>query len=133
MYRECRGGLGPMAGATENQTKFSLWAEMSAPLIEGSNLVSASSATLSIPADKAVIAVDQDPLGKQGTGVSSAGSLDVLAKPLASATISTTAAAIGKSGASSYGLTNLWTGATSPTQLEISPCNGQSNQQWSLG
>ena len=43
------------------------------------------------------------------------------------------AAAIGKSGASSYGLTNLWTGATSPTQLEISPCNGQSNQQWSLG
>ncbi|HUZ22753.1 MAG TPA: hypothetical protein VMV07_03210 [Streptosporangiaceae bacterium] len=81
--------IGNGTSATENQTKFSLWAEMAAPLIEGSNL--------------------------------------------ASATISTTAAAIGKSGASSYGLTNLWTGATLPTQLEISPCNGQSNQQWSLG
>ena len=53
----------------------------------------------------------------------------MLAKPLANgdvsvalfnetgsaATISTTAAAIGKTGSSSYTLTNLWTGATSTT------------------
>ena len=89
---------------------------------------------MSILANKAVIAVDQDPLGKQGTEVSSAGGLDVLAKPLANgdvsvalfnetgsaATISTTAAAIGKSGASSYTLTDLWTGATSATTGPIS-------------
>ena len=75
--------------------------------------------------NKDVIAVDQDPLGKQGTEVSSAGGLDVLAKPLANgdvsvalfnetgstATISTTAAAVGKTGASSYTLTDLWPGA----------------------
>jgi len=126
--------IGNGMSATENQSEFSLWAEMAAPLIEGSNLVTASSATLSILANKAVIAVDQDPLGKQGTEVSSAGGLDVLAKPLANgdvsvalfnetgsaATISTTAAAIGKTGASSYTLTDLWTGATSATSGPIS-------------
>jgi alpha-galactosidase len=126
--------IGNGMSAAENQSEFSLWAEMAAPLIEGSNLVSASSATLSILANKAVIAVDQDPLGRQGTEVSSAGGLDVLAKPLANgdvsvalfnetgsaATISTTAAAIGKSGASSYTLANLWSGATSATTGPIS-------------
>ena len=126
--------IGNGMSATEDQSEFSLWAEMAAPLIEGSNLVSASSTTLSILANKAVIAVDQDPLGKQGTEVSSAGGLDVLAKPLANgdvsvalfnetgsaATISTTAAAIGKSGSSSYTLTNLWTGAASTTTSAIS-------------
>jgi alpha-galactosidase len=126
--------IGNGMSAAEDQSEFSLWAEMAAPLIEGSNLVSASSATLSILANKAVIAVDQDPLGKQGTEVSSAGGLDVLAKPLANgdvsvalfnetgsaATISTSAAATGKSGSSSYTLTNLWTGATSTTTGAIS-------------
>jgi hypothetical protein len=81
-----------------------------------------------------VIAVDQDSLGKQGTMVSSSGGLDVLAKPLANgdvsvalfnetgstATISTSAAAIGKTGASSYTLTDLWSGATSTTSGTIS-------------
>jgi alpha-galactosidase len=126
--------IGNGMSATENQSEFSLWAEMAAPLIEGSNLTAASSATLSILANKAVIAVDQDPLGKQGTEVSASGGLDVLAKPLANgdvavalfnetgstATISTTAGAIGKTGASSYTLTNLWTGATSTTTGTIS-------------
>ncbi|WP_225851020.1 ricin-type beta-trefoil lectin domain protein, partial [Streptomyces sp. HPF1205] len=60
--------------------------------------------------------------------------LDVLAKPLAggdvsvalfnetgsTATISTTAGAIGKTGASSYTLTDLWSGATSTTSGTIS-------------
>jgi alpha-galactosidase len=126
--------VGNGMSATEDQSEFSLWAEMAAPLIEGSNLVSASSATLSALTNRAVIAVDQDSLGKQGTEVSSAGGLDVLAKPLANgdvsvalfnetgstATIATTAAAIGKTGASSYTLTNLWTGAASSTSGAIS-------------
>jgi alpha-galactosidase len=126
--------IGNGMSAAEDQSEFSLWAEMAAPLIEGSNLSSASSTTLSILTNKAVIAVDQDSLGKQGAEVSSSGGRDVLAKPLANgdvsvalfnetgstATISTTAAAIGKSGASSYTLTNLWTGATSSTSAAIS-------------
>lgn len=120
--------------STEDQSEFSLWAEMAAPLISGTNLVNASTTTLSILTNSRVIAVDQDSLGKQGTEISSAGGLDVLAKPLANgdvsvalfnetgstATISTSAGAIGKSGSSSYTLTNLWTGATSTTTGAIS-------------
>ncbi|WP_433605530.1 glycoside hydrolase family 27 protein [Dactylosporangium sp. CA-139114] len=125
--------VGNGMSATEDRAHFSLWAEMAAPLLAGNNLVNASSTTLSILGNKAVIAVDQDPAGKQGRMVSSSGGLDVLAKPLANgdvsvvlfnentatATISTTAAAIGKSGASSYSLTDLWSGATSTTSGAI--------------
>jgi alpha-galactosidase len=120
--------------ATEDRAHFSLWAQMAAPLLAGNNLVNASATTLSILGNRAVIAVDQDSLGKQGRMVSSANGLDVLAKPLANgdvsvvlfnetgstATISTTAAAIGKTGASSYGLADLWSGATSSTSGTIS-------------
>ncbi|MFF1280448.1 glycoside hydrolase family 27 protein [Streptomyces sp. NPDC058299] len=120
--------------ATEARTEFSLWAEMAAPLIAGTDLTSAGSTTLSVYTNSRVIAVDQDPLGKQGTMVSSSGGLDVLAKPLAggdvsvalfnetgsTATISTTAAAIGKTGASAYSLTDLWSGAASTTSGTIS-------------
>ncbi|WP_104821399.1 ricin-type beta-trefoil lectin domain protein [Kitasatospora sp. MMS16-BH015] len=119
---------------TEARSEFSLWAEMAAPLIAGTNVASASAATLATLTNSRVIAVDQDSLGKQGTLVSSAGGLDVLAKPLANgdvsvalfnetgstATITTSAAAIGKTGASSYGLTDLWSGATSTTTGTIS-------------
>ncbi|MFI1335892.1 glycoside hydrolase family 27 protein [Streptomyces sp. NPDC020845] len=126
-------GNGSMT-ATESRSEFSLWAEMAAPLIAGTNIPQASADTLATLTNSRVIAVDQDPLGKQGTLVSSAGGLDVLAKPLANgdvsvvlfnetgstATISTTAAAIGKTGASGYALTDLWSGATSTTSGTIS-------------
>jgi alpha-galactosidase len=119
--------IGNGMSTTEQQSEFSLWSEMAAPLIAGTNIANASSQTLSILTNSRVIAVDQDPLGKQGTELSSSGGLDVLAKPLANgdvavalfnensaaATISTTTAAIGKTGSSSYTLTDLWTGATS--------------------
>jgi alpha-galactosidase len=114
---------------TENRSEFSLWAEMAAPLIAGTNIASASSTTLATYTNTRVIAVDQDSLGRQGTMISSSGGLDVMAKPLANgdvsvalfnetgstATITTTTGAIGKTGASSYTLTDLWTGATSTT------------------
>ncbi|MFE2065310.1 glycoside hydrolase family 27 protein [Streptomyces sp. NPDC059467] len=126
-------GNGSMT-ATENRSEFSLWAEMAAPLIAGTNIPSASASTLSVLTNSRVIAVDQDPLGKQGTMVSSSGGLDVLAKPLANgdvsvalfnetgstATITTTATAVGKTGASAYTLTDLWSGASSTTSGTIS-------------
>ncbi|MFI6151620.1 glycoside hydrolase family 27 protein [Kitasatospora sp. NPDC051170] len=118
----------------EARSEFSLWAEMAAPLIAGTDIASAGPATLATLTNTRVIAVDQDPLGKQGTLVSSVNGLDVLAKPLANgdvsvalfnetgstATIGTTAAAIGKSGAAGYTLTDLWSGATSTTTGTIS-------------
>ena len=58
--------VGNGMSAAENQSEFSLWAEMAAPLIAGTNLVSASPATLSVLTNRAVIAVDQDSLGQAG-------------------------------------------------------------------
>jgi alpha-galactosidase len=107
---------------TEDRAEVSLWAEMAAPLISGTDLRTATPATVSLYLNKDVIAVDQDPLGKQGKEVSSSGGLDVLAKPLSNgdvavtlfnensgrATISTTASAVGAASSSSYKVTNLW-------------------------
>jgi alpha-galactosidase len=126
--------IGNGMSATEDRTEFSLWAEMAAPLVAGTNIARASATTLSILSNKAVIAVDQDSLGKQGRLVSSAGGHDVMTKPLANgdvavvlfnetgstATIATTTGAVGKTGASRYTLTDLWTGATSTTSGAIS-------------
>ncbi|KAA2252229.1 alpha-galactosidase [Solihabitans fulvus] len=126
--------IGNGMSATEDRAHFSLWAEMAAPLIAGTNIPAASATTLSILTNSRVIAVDQDPLGKQGTMVSSSGGRDVLAKPLSNGdvsvalfnegnsatTISTTVNAIGKTGAASYTLTDLWSGATASTTSAIS-------------
>ncbi len=119
---------------TEDRSEFSLWAEMAAPLIAGTDLRTASPATLSLYGNKDVIAVDQDPLGVQGHEIASSGGLDVLTKPLANgdvavtlfnenasaATVSTTAAAAGAPAASAYTLTNLWSHTKATTGGAIS-------------
>ncbi|MBE8520922.1 ricin-type beta-trefoil lectin domain protein [Amycolatopsis sp. H6(2020)] len=106
----------------EDRAHFTLWAAMAAPLIAGPDLRSASVATFSTYLNPDVIAVDQDPLGKQATRISSGDGLDVLAKPLQNAdvavvlfnensttkTVATTVAAAGLPAAASYRLTNLW-------------------------
>jgi alpha-galactosidase len=126
--------VGNGMSTTEDRAEFSLWAEMAAPLLAGNNLANASSTTLSILGNRSVIAIDQDSLGRQGRLVSLAGGLDVMAKQLANgdvsvvlfnengstATINTTVSAIGKSGASTYTLNDLWTGGTSSTSGTIS-------------
>jgi alpha-galactosidase len=69
---------------TEYKAQFSLWAEMAAPLLASTDLRHLSAATRVILTNRAVIAVDQDPLGAQGRRVQSrAGTRDVLVKPLA--------------------------------------------------
>jgi alpha-galactosidase len=119
---------------TEARTQFSMWAEMAAPMLIGTKLVSASSTTLSILGNTDVIAVDQDALGKQGVQISSKNGLRVLAKPLAggdvavalfnesgsTATISTTTSAIGIATASGYQLTDLWSKKITTTTSKIS-------------
>jgi alpha-galactosidase len=107
---------------TEYRSEFSLWSEMAAPLIAGTDLRKASPATLAIYTNSDVIAVDQDPLGKQGTVVSSDNGHWVLTKPLANgdvavalfnetdtpATISTTASQAGLGKANAYTVRDLW-------------------------
>lgn len=107
---------------TEYRSHFSLWSVMAAPLLIGTDLRKASQATFDILDNKEVIAVDQDPLGKQGTVVSSAGGRWVVAKEMKDGSravalfnesdtaqrIATTAAAVGLPRAPAYTLRDLW-------------------------
>jgi alpha-galactosidase len=119
---------------TEYKTHFSLWAEMAAPLLIGTDLRRATPATLSILKNKDVIAVDQDSLGAQGAVIAANNGTMVFNKPLANgdhavalynsndatATVQTTAAAAGLSKSPGYTLKDLWTGATTETAGTIS-------------
>ncbi|WP_458247973.1 NPCBM/NEW2 domain-containing protein [Streptomyces sp. MAI_2237] len=107
---------------TEYRSHFSLWSIMAAPLLIGSDLRKATPATFDILDNKEVIAVDQDPLGKQGTVLSSTGGRWVVAKEMKDGSravalfnengtaqhISTTAEAVGLPDARAYTLRDLW-------------------------
>ncbi|GIF96075.1 alpha-galactosidase [Catellatospora citrea] len=124
-----RGGMTD----TEMRSHFALWAIMASPLIAGNDLRSMSTATQAILKNANLIAVNQDSLGQQATQVSHDGTRRVLAKRLANGdvavalfnqgssttTVSTTAAAVGKSG-TSFTLLDAWTNATSSTSGTIS-------------
>lgn len=107
---------------TEYRSHFSMWSIMAAPLLIGSDLRKATPETLEILGNREVIAVDQDPLGKQGTVVSSEAGRWVVAKEMADGSrtvalfnetgtaqrIATTARAVGLPGAAAYTQRDLW-------------------------
>ncbi len=66
----------------EYQVHMSLWSMLAAPLMAGNDIRQMSKHTLDTLANKEVIAVDRDPLGKQGTRLSSAGDQEIWTKPL---------------------------------------------------
>ena len=68
--------------AEEQRTHFSLWAMLAAPLIAGNDVSAMTEQTKSILMNREVIAVDQDPLGKEGDRAYATGPLEVWAKPL---------------------------------------------------
>ncbi|WLQ46567.1 NPCBM/NEW2 domain-containing protein [Streptomyces poriferorum] len=114
---------------TEYRTHFSMWSVMAAPLLIGSDLRTATPETYRILSNQEVIAVDQDPLGKQGTVLSSEGGRWVVAKEMQDGSravalfnetgsaqrISTTAAAAGLPGADAYTVRDLWAHTTRNT------------------
>ncbi|MEU7172270.1 ricin-type beta-trefoil lectin domain protein [Micromonospora tulbaghiae] len=118
---------------TEMRSHFALWSMLAAPLMMGNDVRSASAATLAILRNANLVAINQDTLGRQAVQVSFDGTRRVLAKPLANGdvavalfnqgssttTVSTTAAAVGKSG-SSFTLRDAWTDATSSSSGAIS-------------
>ncbi|MGW0532403.1 NPCBM/NEW2 domain-containing protein [Streptomyces sp. NPDC003032] len=107
---------------TEYRTHFSMWSVMAAPLLIGSDLRKASPETFEILGNREVVAVDQDPLGKQGEVVSSQDGRWVVAKEMkdgsravalfneggTARTVSTTAEAVGLPDAAAYTLRDLW-------------------------
>jgi len=128
--------LGPALGmtSTQAQSQFSMWAMLAAPLILGSDPRALSAATISMLENRQVIAIDQDPLGTQGTLLEQSGSGQVWVKPLASGAravalfnrgtsaqqITTTASAVGLPQARRYQVQNLWTNRTMTTRSTIS-------------
>ncbi|MFD5192445.1 NPCBM/NEW2 domain-containing protein [Streptomyces sp. NPDC058357] len=107
---------------TEYRTHFSMWSIMAAPLLIGSDLRKASAETFEILSNHEVVAVDQDPLGEQGTVLSSAGGRWVVAKEMRDGSravalfnetgsaqrIATTAAEVGLPRAGGYTMRDLW-------------------------
>jgi len=68
--------------ATEYRSHFSLWCLLAAPLMAGNDIRSMSDETRDILTNKEVIAVDQDPLGRQGRRVKRTGDAEVWAKEM---------------------------------------------------
>ncbi len=68
--------------ATEYRSHFSLWCLMAAPLMAGNDIRSMTGETRDILTNKEVIAVDQDPLGRQGRRVKRTGDTEVWAKEM---------------------------------------------------
>ncbi|MBF9069395.1 ricin-type beta-trefoil lectin domain protein [Streptacidiphilus fuscans] len=112
----------------ESRSQIALWAMLSAPMILSSDVSSLSAQSVADLGNSDVVAVDQDPLGKQGAVVSSDGTTDILAKPLANGdravallnrgstaeTVSTTTADVGFTGGSgcTWSVKDLWAGTT---------------------
>jgi alpha-galactosidase len=66
----------------EYRTHMSLWALVASPLLAGNDIRTMTDATRAILLNKEVIAIDQDPLGKQASPVKN-GDLETWIKPLA--------------------------------------------------
>ncbi|HUB79345.1 MAG TPA: glycoside hydrolase family 27 protein [Bryobacteraceae bacterium] len=86
------GGMTP----TEYRSHFSLWAIMAAPLMAGNDLDAMKPETGEILMNKEAIAIDQDPLGKQGKRVRHANDQDIFVKPLADGGVAVTMTNRGK-------------------------------------
>jgi len=67
----------------ESRAHFSLWAMIAAPLMAGNDLRSMTPEIRDILTNKDVIAIDQDPLGRQATRIRDDGEFEVWARPLA--------------------------------------------------
>ena len=119
---------------TEYRTHFSMWALLNAPLLVGTDVRTMSAATRAILLNTDVIAVDRDWGGEQGHRISVAGALEVWAKRMANgsvtiallntgagtATVHTTAGAVGLPARASYATKDLWSKATGSTGPSIS-------------
>jgi alpha-galactosidase len=67
---------------TEYRTHMSLWSLLAAPLLAGNDQRSMAPGIRDILENREVIAIDQDPLGKEATRIAKNGDLEVWARPL---------------------------------------------------
>ncbi|MEN6311661.1 MAG: alpha-galactosidase [Acidobacteriota bacterium] len=69
--------------AVEYRSHFSFWCLLAAPLMAGNDLEAMTPETRDILTNREVIAIDQDPLGRQGSKARDDGDFEVWARPLA--------------------------------------------------
>jgi alpha-galactosidase len=100
--------------ATEYRSHFSLWCLMAAPLMAGNDIRSMSSETRDILTNKEAIAVDQDPLGRQGRRVKRTGDTEVWAKEMSDGS---RAVALLNRGSTETRITLAWTDIGYPAHL----------------
>jgi alpha-galactosidase len=124
------GGMTP----AQDQAHFSLWSMMAAPLILGTDVRSMSQSMSDIVTNRAVIAIDQDPLGIQASVVFRHGDGEVLTKLLANGdravlllnrdssrlTLTVRAEQVGMAPAPAYIWSDLWKHTTRTTTGSIS-------------
>jgi len=91
---------------TEGRAHFSMWAIMASPLITGNDLSAMSATTKEILTNKEVIAVDQDPLGKQGRVVATSSGNEVWSKEMSGT--NTRAVALFNRGTGNASMTVKW-------------------------
>jgi len=99
---------------TEYRSHFSLWAVLAAPLIAGNDLRSMTPEIKEILTNKEVIAIDQDPLGRQGRRVWKQGDLEIWARPLVDGS---RAVVLFNRGASDQPINVSWTQLAYPAHL----------------
>jgi alpha-galactosidase len=99
---------------TEYRSHFSLWALMAAPLIAGNDLRSMTPEIHDILTNNEVIAIDQDPPGRQGRRVWKDGDLEVWSKQLQDGS---RAVILLNRGASSHEITASWEQIGYPAHL----------------
>jgi alpha-galactosidase len=130
--------LGPQLGMTgaEAQAQMTMWAIVAAPLMLGSDPRKLSPATIRMLENPQVIAIDQDPLGIQGSPIRTAdnGQGQVWVKPLRGGDravallnrggteirLTTSLRAIGIARAGGHRIENMWTHRSSTTVGTIS-------------
>jgi alpha-galactosidase len=81
--------LGPQLGMTDEEfrSQMALWSISAAPLVIGSDPRTLTASTLSTLQNPDVLAIDQDPLGKQAVRVGPAGTAETWVKPLANGSV----------------------------------------------
>ena len=74
--------VGKGMSADEDKSHFGMWAILAAPLIAGNDITKMTTATKAILTNPDVIAVNQDPLGKQATLIASSNSKEIWSKQM---------------------------------------------------
>ena len=71
----------------EYRTHMTLWAMLAAPLMLGNDVRTMSPSTIALLENRQVIAIDQDPLGRQGRRIRKDGEAEIWARPLADGSV----------------------------------------------